>query len=197
MTLQRLLISLRYCLHRVGSELGLARNVGPRSERLIFVINCGESVSGWATRADRPTILFVFGMARSGTSALTRALSLLRRRVGERNAWRRQAQSARILGTAGIHFLSRTILQRHDSTWWKPDVLDVTSFDVRATLPRSAASRRTSQSCPPRQRWLSNTSCLWPSCGSRPARRRIPCRGCYCGTPSKSHRLRADCRHSA
>ena len=94
-------------------------------------------------------------------------------------------------------FLSRTILQRHDSTWWKPDVLDVTSFDVRATLPRSAASRRTSQSCPPRQRWLSNTSCLWPSCGSRPARRRIPCRGCYCETPSKSHRLRADCRHSA
>lgn len=197
MTLQRLLISLRYCLHRVGSELGLARNVGPRSERLIFVINCGESVSGWATRADGPTILFLFGMACSGTSALTRALSLLRRRVGERNAWRRQAQSARILGTAGIHFLSRTILQRHDSTWWKPDVLDVTSFDVRATLPRSAASRRTSQSCPPRQRWLSNTSCLWPSCGSRPARRRIPCRGCYCGTPSKSHRLRADCRHSA
>ena len=134
MTLKRLLISLRYCLHRVGSELGLARNVGPRSERLIFVINCGESVSGWATRADRPTILFVFGMARSGTSALTRALSLLRRRVAERNAWRRQAQSARILGTAGIHFLSRTILQRHDSTWWKPDVLDVTSFDVRDHL---------------------------------------------------------------
>ena len=197
MTLQRLLISLRYCLHRVGSELGLARNVGPRSERLIFVINCGESVSGWATRADGPTILFLFGMACSGTSALTRALSLLRRRVGERNAWRRQAQSARIMGTAGVHFLSRTILQRHDSTWWKPDVLDVTSFDVRATLPRSAASRRTSQSCPPRQRWLSNTSCLWPSCGSRPARRRIPCRGCYCETPSKSHRLRADCRHSA
>ena len=197
MTLQRLLISLRYCLHRVGSELGLARNVGPRSERLIFVINCGESGSGWATRADGPTILFLFGMARSGTSALARALSLLRRRVGERNAWRRQAQSARIMGTAGVHFLSRTILQRHDSTWWKPDVLDVTSFDVRATLPRSAASRRTSQSCPPRQRWLSNTSCLWPSCGSRPARRRIPCRGCYCETPSKSHRLRADCRHSA
>ena len=178
MTLQRLLISLRYCLHRVGSELGLARNVGPRSERLIFVINCGESVSGWATRADGPTILFLFGMACSGTSALTRALSLLRRRVGERNAWRRQAQSARILGTAGIHFLSRTILQRHDSTWWKPDVLDVTSFDVRATLPRSAASRRTSQSCPPRQRWLSNTSCLWPSCGSRP-----------CETPDSMSRL--------
>ena len=31
-------------------------------------------------------------------------------------------------------FLSRTILQRHDSTWWKPDVLDVTSFDVRDHL---------------------------------------------------------------
>lgn len=70
----------------------------------------------------------MFGMARSGTSAVTRALSLCGAtlpsgllgadKTNQRGYWEPRESI----------YLNRKILQRHGSTWWKPDFLDVESF---------------------------------------------------------------------
>lgn len=82
----------------------------------------------------RRTILFVFGAARSGTSAVTRALSLCGAalppgmlgadRTNQRGYWEPRESI----------YLNRKILQRHGSAWWKPGILDVKSFDARDRL---------------------------------------------------------------
>lgn len=76
-----------------------------------------------------PTILFVFGMARSGTSALTRVLSLCGAalpagmlgadKTNERGYWEPRESI----------YLNRKILQRQGSAWWKTSILEVETLD--------------------------------------------------------------------
>ena len=79
---------------------------------------------------DRGTILFVFGMARSGTSALTRVLSLCGAtlppgmlgadKTNQRGYWEpREAV-----------YLNRKILHRLGSRWWRSAIPDVAAFDA-------------------------------------------------------------------
>jgi len=72
--------------------------------------------------AARPVALFVLGMGRSGTSALTRVLSLCGAKLpagmmgadngNQRGYWEPRAAL----------LLNRAILERHGSAWWDPSL---------------------------------------------------------------------------
>ncbi len=82
--------------------------------------------------AETPVVLFVLGMGRSGTSALTRVLSLCGARLplgmmgadgsNRRGYWEPRASL----------MLNRKILERHGSAWWDPSlrVLEEGAFDA-------------------------------------------------------------------
>ena len=79
---------------------------------------------------DRGTIVFVLGMARSGTSALTRVLSLCGAtlpsgmlgadKTNERGYWEPRESI----------YINRQILRRHGSAWWSSAIPEMKTFDV-------------------------------------------------------------------
>lgn len=92
------------------------------------------------TRAfvERPTVLFVLGMARSGTSALTRVLSLCGATLPPGMMGADHANQRGYWEPRKSIYLNRDILYRQGSFWWDLSILDSESFDAD---DRSAATR--------------------------------------------------------
>lgn len=78
---------------------------------------------------ERPTIIFVLGMARSGTSALTRVLSLCGTTLPSGMMGAGSANRRGYWEPRRSIYLNREILHRHGSSWWDCSVLDSHAFD--------------------------------------------------------------------
>ena len=120
--------------------------------------------------AARPVALFVLGMGRSGTSALTRVLSLCGARLpagmmgadngNQRGYWEPRAAL----------LLNRAILERHGSAWWDPSLRlleqDAIGADEKAACMTEIGAFL--NRLPPRRSWSSRTYKLLrcPTCGS-------------------------------
>lgn len=70
----------------------------------------------------RPTILFVLGMGRSGTSALTRVLSLCGAALPTGMMGADNGNPRGYWEPRAALFINRAILDRHDSAWWDPSL---------------------------------------------------------------------------
>jgi hypothetical protein len=93
----------------------------------------------------RPVVLFVLGMARSGTAALTRVLSLSGATLpaGMRGAGRGNPRG--FWEPRAVTYLNEVILRRHGSSMYDPTL----------RLPASPRSGRFSPRCRPRRSWSS------------------------------------------
>ncbi len=98
----------------------------------------GDVVSEVQSRpAGPPTILFVLGMARSGTSALTRVLSLCGATLPSGMVGADKTNQRGYWEPRESIYLNRKILKRQGSAWWMPAILEVDSFgadEYRAAL---------------------------------------------------------------
>jgi hypothetical protein len=70
--------------------------------------------------ADRPVALFVLGMGRSGTSAVTRALALCGVALPDGLTGSDKHNPRGYWEPRGAIYLNETILRRHDSNWYDP-----------------------------------------------------------------------------
>lgn len=91
---------------------------------------------------DRRTILFVFGMARSGTSALTRVLSLCGATLPQGMLGADNTNQRGYWEPREAVYLNRTILHRHGSAWWKSAIPEVATFNADECRDARAAIRK-------------------------------------------------------